>query len=158
MMLSHSSFLLKFHDFLHGNIRIRLNLFVSLSRLFIITWTVLESNGVHWVPKEEYSKILCYSNELLLIWMNCGIKDALNWMDSISNDNHIGCIHNLDSLVNPIFNSKKFSLSKSNIYGMMNCFLDFVEMMMYMQDRCSNIVLNTSVRYNNNRFGIQCYI
>ena len=110
------------------------------------------------MPKKEYSKIFYYGNRLLLIQINYRIKDMLSWMNSISNDNDMNCIWNLDSLVKPTFNNKKFSLSKSDIYGIMDYFLDFVGIIIYMWDRYSNVVFNASIVYNNNRFGICCYI
>jgi len=50
-------------------------------------------------------------------------------MNSISNYNDIGCIHDLNSLVNSISNSKKFSLGRSDIYNIIDCFLNFVDVM-----------------------------
>ena len=87
--------------------------------------------------------------------MNCRIKDALSHMNCIYNDNDMSSFWNLDSLVNPISDSKEFGLSWGDIDSVMNCFLDIIKMRMDVRDICGNIVSNTSVRNNDDRFGIQ---
>ena len=75
-------------------------------------------------------------------------------MNCIYNDNDIGSFWNLDSLVNPTSDGKEFSLSWSDIASVINCLLDIVKIRMDVRDRYSNTVSNTSIRNNDDRFGI----
>ena len=47
-------------------------------------------------------------------------------MNNVSNDNDMNNFQNLNSLVNSISDSEQFSLSQSNIDGMMDFFLDII--------------------------------
>ena len=75
-------------------------------------------------------------------------------MNCIYNDNDIGSFWNLDSLVNPTSDGKEFSLSWSDIASVINCLLDIVKIRMDVRNRYSNTVSNTSIRNNDDRFGI----
>jgi len=59
-----------------------------------------------------------------------------------------------NSLVYSTSNSKKFSLSQSNIDSMMDSFLDPIGERVNMWDRYGDIISNACIRNNNNRIGI----
>ena len=62
-------------------------------------------------------------------------------MGGISNDYNMRYISNLDSLINPISDSKKFSLYCHNINSVMNSFSSKVQVWVDMWNWRSNIVL-----------------
>jgi len=47
-------------------------------------------------------------------------------LNGISNDNDVGCIRNLNSLVDPVSNNKQFCFHKSNVDYMMNGFHSYI--------------------------------
>ena len=68
--------------------------------LLIVAWIILEFNGIVWVFIEIWSKIFRDSNQLQLIKMSKEIKDSLSYMDRVSDNNDIGNVRELSSLIN----------------------------------------------------------
>ena len=123
--------------------------------LIVFTRIISELNEVGWVLKKEQSKILCYTNWLKLIRVYSEIENVLSCINSIHNNNDISGLWYLNSLVDTVSNSKEFGFSWSNIDSIMNCLSDIIKRRVNIRDRYSNIVSNTSIQNNNNRFGIQ---
>jgi len=87
-----------------------------------ITRTIPKCDRVVRTLIKESSKILRYSNEVQLIWVERQIKYLPYSMNGISDDNNILDIWDLNSLINSASNQEQFCLSGSDISCIMDCF------------------------------------
>jgi len=67
-------------------------------------------------------------------------------MNGISNDDNLGYIVGVHSLVNATPDSEKFCFSACDENCMMDCLCKRLVVCMYVRDRSSNIVLNACIK------------
>ena len=65
---------------------------------------------------EESSKILWYSNQMQLVWVEWQIEYSSYSMYGISDDNDVFSVLDLNSLIYPTSNWEQFYLCGSDIY------------------------------------------
>ena len=79
-------------------------------------------------------------------------------MNSITDDNDVRDLWNLDSLVYSIPDNKKFSFYRSDANSLMQCFLNKIQIWMNMQNGCGNIIFDTGIWNGNDWTWIEWYI
>ena len=75
-------------------------------------------------------------------------------MDGVSDDNDLLNIGQISDLVNTTSSSKDLGFSECDIYSMVDSLDNWSIMNMDIHYRGGNLILNTSVGYNNSRFQI----
>jgi len=118
--------------------------------LFIATRAISKLNKIIKVLVKESSKILKYSNRVQLIRISRQIKNISRSWNGICDNDDLFNIWDLNGLINPISNGKKFCFSKYDIYSMMNCFCNNILIIIYMWNWSNDIILDTSIGYNYN--------
>ena len=91
-----------------------------MQRLVSFARTILEINAIFNTNFEEILKFLRDSYRIILIRVGQRIKDLFHSVDKVSDDDDLLNIWGIDSLINPIPDDKKLSLSSGNISGSMN--------------------------------------
>ena len=98
--------------------------------LFVNSWVEMPVSTLKAIPKcnrvvraffKRSSKSLGNRNRVQLIWVERQIKDLSYSVNSISNDNNILNIQDLNSLINSASNQEQFYLSESDT----NCIIDY---------------------------------
>ena len=96
-----------------------------MKRPLTVAWTIPEFNGIVVISFEEFSEFTRDCRWIKLIGMWWWIKNSLNSMDKIHDDNNSIDIGEIDSLVNTTSYHKKFYFSKHDVYCMMNHLYDW---------------------------------
>ena len=96
-----------------------------MKRPLTVAWTIPEFNGIVVISFEEFSEFTRDCRWIKLIGMWWWIKNSLNSMDKIHDNNNSIDIGEIDSLVNTTSYHKKFYFSKHDVYCMMNHLYDW---------------------------------
>ena len=118
-----------------------------------MTRTFPKFDRVVLIFSEESTQFLKNRSHMELIWMGTVFKDFLSSMYWVSNDDYLGNIISAACLIDTASNSKKLCFSTCDVHGMMDRLYQRMVVYMYMGYRCSNVVFDASICYNNGWIG-----
>ena len=111
--------------------------------LFIATWTISKFNRITLISFEEFPKFSRDCGWLNLIWVDQWIKNSLCNMYWVCDDNNVINVDYLGGLIDVTPDSKKFSLSKSDINHIMESLDDEIIMDVDISNQSSYLIFDT---------------
>ena len=124
----------------------------------VMTWTISKFDIILLISFEEFPKFSQDCRQLNLIWVDQQIKDSLCGIYWIHDDDNTINVDYLGSLIDTTSDSRKFSLSGSNIDYMMESLDNRIIVDMDMSNQSGYLTFDACIWYYNSYFWISQHL